>query len=73
MQCDQPSQAQRRHLAAAAAVPTPRALDLGCGKGRHAMLLTDLGFEAESEIGMGSSWQFMAEKHVYVRFLDHMS
>lgn len=42
----QPCQAQHRHLSVLASRSTSRALDLGCGKGRHAMLLMDMGFEA---------------------------
>eukprot|EP00434_Breviolum_minutum_P005200 symbB.v1.2.004585.t1/scaffold261.1/size248783/13 len=38
-------EAQHRHLSVLASRSTSRALDLGCGKGRHAMLLMDMGFE----------------------------
>lgn len=63
-------EAQRRHLVAAAAGPTPRALDLGCGKGRHAMLLTDLGFEVTAVDCDGASLAQLRQREDKVKIVQ---
>eukprot|EP00435_Cladocopium_sp_Y103_P073525 s32_g44.t1 len=63
-------EAQRRHLAAAAAGPTPRALDLGCGKGRHAMLLMDMGFEVTAVDCDGASLAQLRQREDKVKIVQ---